>query len=195
MGAQSQLILFMFLTALTGSVELVVTRQLGVSRRMFATSTGLWTIVAGEGVARVLLAVLQGVFIVVASALLFGVAWSDLGATTAIILTFGLVSGAAALLIGSLARTPSQAGALAPALGMLFGLFGGTMVTPDVFPETIRTLSKLTPHAWAMDAFAGLGAGGGLVGIAPQLAVLLGYAAILGTMAVLRLRHVLTTGG
>jgi len=195
MGAQSQLILFMFLTALTGSVELVVSRQLGVSRRMFATSTGLWSIVAGEGVARVLIAVLQGVFIVVASALLFGVAWGDIGATAAIVLTFGLVAGAAALLVGSLARTPSQAGALAPALGLLFGLFGGTMVSSEVFPDTVRTLSRITPHAWAMDAFATLGAGGGVTAITADFGVLVGYALIIGTAAVLRLRHVLTTGG
>jgi ABC-2 type transport system permease protein len=69
------------------------------------------------------------------------------------------------------------------------------MVTPEVFPETLRTLSKLTPHAWAMDAFAGMRAGGGVTAIAPDLVVLLGYAGVVGTVAVLRLRHDLTTGG
>ena len=26
------------------------------------------------------------------------------------------------------------------------------MVPPEVFPETMRTLGHITPHAWAMDA-------------------------------------------
>ncbi len=60
LGAQSQVILFMFLTALTGAIELITTRQLGVSRRMLSTPAGSATIIAGEGVARVLLACSRG---------------------------------------------------------------------------------------------------------------------------------------
>ena len=74
-GAQGQLILFMFLTSLTGAAELVITRQLGISRRMFSTPTGLWTIIVGESMARIAFALVQGLFIVAASAILFGVRW------------------------------------------------------------------------------------------------------------------------
>ena len=58
-----------------------------------------------------------------------------------------------------------QLSALGPALGMILGLLGGTMVPIEVFPDVMRTLSHVTPHAWAMDAFHRLLLdGGGLAG-------------------------------
>ncbi len=195
-GAQSQVILFMFLTALTGAVELITTRQLGISRRMLSTTTSAGTIIVGEGAARILLALLQGAFIVIASALLFNVDWVDPLATAAIVVTFAFVAGGAAMLVGVGARNASQAGAIGPALGMLLGLVGGTMVPPEVFPDAMRTLSHVTPHAWAMDAFRKLAFdGAGLLDIVPQLAVIAGFAVLLLTAATWRFRRVLATGG
>jgi ABC-2 type transport system permease protein len=195
LGAQSQVILFMFLTALTGAVELITTRQLGISRRMLSTPTSVRTIILGEGIGRVGLALFQGSFIVIASALLFNVEWANPVATAAIIVVFSFVAGGAALLIGAIAANASQAGALGPALGMLLGLLGGTMVPAEVFPEAMRTASHLTPHAWAMDAFRGLLLRGETLGdILPQLAVLAGFAVVLLTLAVWRFRRALVAG-
>jgi ABC-2 type transport system permease protein len=194
-GAQSQLILFVFLTSLTGATELIISRQLGVSRRMFATPTGAWTIIAGEGLGRYAFALFQGFFIVTVSALAFGVDWVDPLATGAIVLVFGLVAAGAALLIGSVASNSSQAGAIGPALGLMLGLLGGTMVPADVFPATMRTIAHVTPHAWAMDAFREMQLNGaGLVQILPQLAVLCGFAAVLLGIAVFRFRRLITHG-
>lgn len=191
-GAQSQLILFMFLTSLTGATELIVTRDLGISRRMFGTPTRASVIIAGEGVGRLLLALFQGAFIVVASTLLFGVEWGDPVAAIAIVVAFSFVAAGAALLIGAVARNASQAGAIGPALGMGLGLLGGTMVPPEIFPETMRTLGHLTPHAWAMDAFRAITFDGAdVVGILPELGVLLAFAAVLTGLATIRFRRVI----
>jgi ABC-2 type transport system permease protein len=194
-GAQSQVILFMFLISLTGATELIVSRQLGVTRRMFSTPTGAGTIILGESVGRLAVALFEGGFIVLVSAILFGVTWGDPLATTAIIVVFAFVSAGAAMLIGMLARNASQAGALGPALGMGLGLLGGTMVPAEVFPDMMRTLSHVTPHAWAMDAFRAMSFdGAGLIEILPDIAVLAGFAVLLLTMAGLRFRRLLATG-
>ncbi len=194
-GAQSQLILFMFLTSLVGASELVLSRQLGISRRMLSTPTGTWTIIAGEGLGRVGLAVFQGAFIVLATLLLFGVDWVDPAATIAIVAVFSFVGAGAAMLIGSIASNASQAGALGPALGLLFGLLGGTMVPIEVFPAAMRSVAHLTPHAWAMDAFrARLYDDASLADIVPQLGVLALFAAVLSALAVIRFRGLLRSG-
>jgi len=196
LGAQSQVILFMFLTSLTASTELITTRQLGVSRRMFATPTGIWTIVIGEGLGRLAVALFQGLFIVVASAFLFGVTWSDPLGTALIVVVFATVCAGAALLVGTLASNASQAGAVGAGLGMIFGLIGGTMVPAEVFPDLMRTLSHVTPHAWALDAFrALLVEGGGLGAIIVPLAVLGGFGALLLAVSAARFRRVLLAGG
>jgi ABC-2 type transport system permease protein len=194
-GAQSQLVLFMFLTSLVGAAELVISRQLGISRRMLATPTGPWTIIAGEGLGRVGLALFQGAFIVIASWLLFRVNWVDPGATVAIVAVFAFVGAGAAMLVGSIAANPSQAGALGPALGLLLGLVGGTMVPIDVFPQAMRSIAHVTPHAWAMDAFrAILFDGAGVGEILPQLLVLGLFAVGLVALAVFRLRRLIRAG-
>lgn len=194
-GAQSQLVLFMFLTSLVGAVELVLSRQLGISRRMLASPTGTWTIIAGEGLGRVGLAIFQGAFIVLASWLIFSVDWVDPGATVAIVTIFSFVGAGAAMLVGSIASNPSQAGALGPALGLVFGLIGGTMVPIEVFPEAMRTAAHITPHAWAMDAFrALLFDDATLVDILPQLGVLALFAVVLVGLAVFRFHRLLRSG-
>jgi len=191
-GAQSQVILFMFLTSMTGAAVLVSTRQLGISRREFSTPTGVGTIIAGETLGRFAFALFQGGFIVVASSLLFGVDWIDLPATAAIVVAFALVASGAAMLVATIVSNEHQVSAVAPALGMIFGLLGGTMVPPEVFPEIMRNLSHLTPHAWAMDAFHRLLLqGGGLVDVLPEIAVLLGFAAVILGFAVFRFRRTL----
>jgi ABC-2 type transport system permease protein len=56
----------------------------------------------------------------------------------------------------------------------------------------MRVLGHLFPQAWAMDAFIALIAKGETVaGIAPQLTVLAGFAAVLLALATWRLRKAL----
>jgi ABC-2 type transport system permease protein len=191
-GAQSQVILFMFLTSMTSAVVLISTRQLGISRREFSTPTSVRTIVAGETLGRFAFALFQGGFIVVASAVLFGVDWIDPLATAAIVVAFALVASGAAMLVATIVSNEHQLSAVGPALGMVLGLIGGTMVPIDVFPPIMRTLSQVTPHAWAMDAFHRLVLEGGGIGrVLPDVAVLLGFAAVLLTLAVVRFRRAL----
>ena len=76
-GASTQLLLFIFLTSLTGSARLIESRRLGVARRMLSTPTSVATILAGETLGRLAVALLQALLIVVGSALFFGVRWGD----------------------------------------------------------------------------------------------------------------------
>ena len=188
-GAESQVVLFMFLTSMTGAAVLVTTRQLGIARREYSTPTSVRTIIAGEALGRFAFALFQGGFIVIATALLFGVSWVDPLASGAIVVAFALVAAGAGMLLATLVANEHQLSALGPGLGMVLGLLGGTMVPSEVFPDLMRTLSHVTPHAWAMDAFHHLLLeGGGLTDVLPQVAVLLGFAAVLLSLAVVRFR-------
>jgi ABC-2 type transport system permease protein len=83
---------------------------------------------------------------------------------------------------------------LAPPLGIALGMLGGCMWPLEVVGSTMKTVGHLVPQAWAMDAFVTLVAkGGDLAAIAPQLVVLLGYAAVLLPLATWRLRAALTS--
>ena len=61
-----------------------------------------------------------------------------------------------------------------------------------IVPAPMRLAGHLFPHAWAMDAFIDLiSEDAGLAGIAGRLAVLLGFAAVLLTVASWRLQRAL----
>jgi ABC-2 type transport system permease protein len=192
-GAATQLILFTFVNSLAGSAALVQTRQYGVLRRMLSTPISSMSILAGETLGRFLVAAVQGVFIVVAAALLFGVDWGNPLGTAAVLLLFALVSTGAAMMFGSVLGNEQQAGALVP-FGLALAALGGCMVPLEVFPDTMRTIAHATPHAWANEAFEELTQhGAGPADVLPQLAVLAAFAVVLLGAGSFLLRRTLTT--
>lgn len=189
LGAQSQLVLFVFLTSLTGATQLILTRTLGVSRRMLSTPTSTGAIVAGEALGRFGVAMFQALIIVAASAIAFGVAWGDPAGAAAVVIAFSLVGAGAAMLVGAVASNAEQASALGVVGGLVLGAIGGCMVPPEVFPETMRTISRATPHAWALDGLRALAVHDAtLAGVLPQVGVLLAFAMVLLGLATWRLR-------
>jgi len=191
-GASSQLLLFVFLNSLSGAAALIETRKLGVSRRMLSTPTAVRTVLAGEGLGRFAIALLQGLVIMLGSLLVFGVSWGDpLGATVVLILFCGVGCGAG-MLMGALFRNEQQAGAVSLLAGLGLAAIGGSMVPLEVFPDAMRRIAHLTPHAWGNDAFATLVARNGTVAdILPERAVLAAFAAGLLALATWRLRRAL----
>jgi linearmycin/streptolysin S transport system permease protein len=193
-GASTQLLLFIFLTSLSGAVWLIETRRLGIARRMLSTPTSTRTILAGQVLGRLAIALLQALIIVLGSLLAFGVAWGDPLGTAAVILSFALVGTGAAVLLGSLCGDEQQAGPVALLLGLGLAALGGSMAPLEVFPDTARKLAHITPHAWANDAFSKLLRHGGDLGsVVPQVAVLLGFAAVALALATWRLRRAITS--
>jgi ABC-2 type transport system permease protein len=193
MGAQSQLVLWMFMTSMTAATQLIVSRQLGVTRRMFATPTSGRTILLGELLGRFAVAMIQGLFIFVGTAFVFGVEWGDPIAASAVIVAFGLVSTGVAMLVGSIATNAEQASSIGVGFAMLLGAFGGAMVPPEVFPEIMRTVSHVTPHAWAIDGLRAVAIrDADLLGVLPEVAVLLAFAIVLLGLATVRFRQAAT---
>lgn len=191
-GAWTELLLFLFLISLTGAVALIETRRLGLSRRMLATPTSPGTVIAGETLGRVLIAVIQAVVIILGSALLFGVHWGQPAGVAAVVILFALVGAGAGILLGTLFRTEQQAIGVSLLLGLGLGALGGCMVPLEVFSPTMKRVAHLTPQAWGNDAFTQLvGHHAAVTAILPQLGILAAYAAVLLALATWRLRRVL----
>jgi ABC-2 type transport system permease protein len=193
-GAWTELLLFLFLIALTGAVALIETRRLGVSRRMLATPTSPATVIVGETLGRLLISVVQAAVIIFGSALLFGVNWGQPLGVAAVVILFALVGAGAGIFLGTLFRNEQQAVGISLLLGLGLGALGGCMVPLEVFSPTMRRVAHITPQAWGNDAFSRLvGHGDSIAGILPQLGVLAAYAGVLLALAAWRLRRVLQT--
>ena len=195
LGASTQLVLFMFLTGLTGSAALIQSRQLGVSKRMLSTPTSVRTIVTGEALGRFAVVAVQGIYIVAVSLVAFGVDWGDPLGAAAIMTLFGLAAAGAAMLMGSVFRNDQQAGGMGVLFGLGLAALGGAMIPVEIMPPVMQQVAKATPHAWALDAFAVLvREDGTLADIGSQLAVLAGFALVFLGLAAWRFRVVLTGG-
>lgn len=189
LAATTQLILFVFITSLATSSTLVRDRELGVITRMISTPTHTRDIIVGTAAGRLGVALFQGVYIMVGALLLFDVGWGHPIGAVAVLTVFSAVSAAAGLLLGSLAHNEAQASGLAIGVGLGLAALGGSMAPLDVFPDTMRRVAHITPHAWANDAFADLVRhGANPSAIVPELAVLTAMAATLLTAAIWQLR-------
>jgi ABC-2 type transport system permease protein len=192
-AASSELLLFLFLIALTGAVALIETRRIGVSRRMLSTPTSPATVIAGETLGRALIGCVQALVIIFGTALLFGVHWGQPAGVAAVVILYILASAGAGIFVGTLFRNEQQAAGISLLLGLGLGALGGCMVPLEVFSPTVRRIAHITPQAWGNDAFAKLiGHDASITGILPQLGALAAYAVVLLALASWRLRRVLS---
>ena len=187
--AAQEVILFMFLMSMVAASALIQSRQLGVTQRMLATPATTAQIIAGEGLGRFAVAVIQGAFIIGATALLFSLDWGSWPATGAIILSFALVATAAAMFVGALVKNESQSTAIGLALGLALAALGGCMVPFEIFPGWLLSVAHITPHAWAIDAFTEViqrGGGVGQIGLELTVLVLFGFSLLVAASISLR---------
>ena len=180
LGAAGETLLFVFLSSLAGSATLIQTRRLGVMARTLAAPVRAGHALAGQALGRLTIAVFQGSYIMVATAVLFRVNWGNVALSLLVLLVFSAVAAGAAMLIGSLVDNDGAASGVGVGVGLVLAALGGCMLPLELFPDTLRTIAHVTPHAWAYDAFALIQRHhASLMDILPQLGVLAAMAAVL----------------
>jgi ABC-2 type transport system permease protein len=191
-SAPTELVLFVFLSALTGGATIIETRRLGMYERMLAGPVHARTIIFGEALTYFLLALVQSALIVTVGTVVFGVSWGNPLAATLLVIIWALVGAGAGLFSGTFFRTPEQASAIGPTAGIALAMLGGCMWPLSIVSSTMREIGHVTPQAWAVDAWTSLlSRHGSLMTIAPQLGVLAVFAAALLSVSSLRLYQTL----
>jgi ABC-2 type transport system permease protein len=192
LGAVQQLLLFVFLTSLVSAATILESREYGVTRRLMAHPATPGQILRGEAAARYVVALLQGVYIILGTLLLFRVDWGGPLEALAILVLFAAVSAGAAMLLGAVGRTSSQVGAASIGIALVVAALGGSMLPIEIMPSAMQTVARFTPHAWAYDAFAEVIRNDGtLLDILPQLGVLAVMAAVFIALGGVLLRRTL----
>ncbi len=136
----------------------------------------------------------QGLFIVAATAIFFGVGVGRPARRVArSSIAFCLLSAGVAMLIGAVASNAEQASSIGVFAGLGIAALGGSMIPPEIFPPVMETISWFIPHRWAIDGLRELVAGGTLLDVIPQVGLLLAAATVVLALATWRLRVALTT--
>jgi ABC-2 type transport system permease protein len=99
------------------------------------------------------------------------------------------------MLVGATVHNDSQASGLGVGLGLGMAALGGSMMPLELYPDVMRQVAYVTPHAWANEAMAEIvRRDGGLGDVLLQVGVLTAFAVALLALATWRLRHTLTAG-
>ena len=193
-SAPTMLVLFVFVNALAGGAAMIQARGLGIYDRALAAPVRPADVVLGEALGLLSLTLLQSLLIIAVGLVVFGVTWGNPLAAAVLVFVWALVGTGAGMLSGTLFRTPEQASAIGPSLGIALGMLGGCMWPLAIVAPFMRSLGHAAPQAWAVDAWTTLlSKGGQLADIATQLAVLSGFGLGLLALAAYLMRRTLVT--
>lgn len=190
-------VLFVFLTAQLTAQSVVQEKRAGTFRRLMASPLPRSSLLLGKMVPNFVVAFLQVVFIFATAMIvlpILGLERLTLGRdpVALVVLTalVALCSTGLGLLIAAVARTETQSGALSAVVLWVLGALGGSLFPTFLMSGPMKTVSSLTPHAWALTAYNTLLVySGGLGDILPQLGVLAGFTAAFTLIGLRRFRY------
>jgi len=119
--------------------------------------------------------------------LLFDMKPGNVAALTIVSLAVSAAANGLGLLVAALGKTEAQVNGLAVFFAITLAALGGMMVPTFVMPGFMKTLSRLTPHAWALSGYHDVIIRGlGVRAVLPETAVLLGFACLFFAIALWR---------
>jgi ABC-type Na+ efflux pump permease subunit len=180
----SYTVTFAFFLVLTVGWLFVSERRQGTLKRLRAAPLSKAQILLGKTLPCFALSLTQGIVLLVAGKLVFGMNWGPqdwpLWRQAAWLLPVVAATSLAAiglsLLVAALARTETQVAIYGTLLVLVLAGVSGCLMPRDLMPEQMKEFSLVTPHAWALDAYSQL-----LISTSPNL-VLVGQACIVLTV-------------
>ena len=151
----SSLVMFAFFMVLTVGWMIVAERRLGTLKRLSLAPVSRLEIILGKLLPCFFLSLFQGIFLFVAGKLLFNMSWGpDPGWLFAVVAATSLAAMGLAMLVASLARTETQVAIYGTLLVLVLAMLSGCLMGDrSMMPERMQEISRVTPHAWALDAY------------------------------------------
>jgi ABC-2 type transport system permease protein len=188
--AAGMAVFFLFFTVQFGVASLLDERATGTLPRLLAAPIPRGAVLAGKLASSVLLGLVSMTVLVVATSVLLGADWGDPFGVALLVLSGVLAATGVTAVVASLSRTADQAGNAQAVIAVVLGMLGGAFFPISQIGGFTTVLSLATPHAWFMRGLGELAAGGGVVAVLPAAAAMLGFAAVTGGIAALRLGKV-----
>ena len=122
-------------------------------------------------------------------AVVFGMHFGTFYGLIPISLALAACANGLGLMVAALGRTEAQIGAMGVFFAVVLSALGGIMVPTFVMPDVMKTLSRFTPHAWALSGYHDVMLRGlGFADVWEETAVLSGFAAFFFLIALWRFR-------
>jgi ABC-type multidrug transport system permease subunit len=151
----SYLVMFAFFLVLTVGWLFVAERRQGTLKRLVVSPLSKGQILAGKMLPCFFVSLFQGFFLLLTGKFIFDMDWGPqpLWLIPVVVATSFAAMGLA-MLVAALARTETQVAIYGTLLVLkLAGLSGCMMGDRAMMPDQMQRISRVTPHAWALDAY------------------------------------------
>jgi ABC-2 type transport system permease protein len=182
-------VLGVFFIVGTMASSLLEEKREGTFRRLLVAPLSRPILLAGKILPFYLVNLIQIAVMFGVAHLLFGMAFGDPLALAAVSVALAAAAMGLGIMIAALGKTDTQVGGLSSLLTLTLSALGGCLMPTFIMPDFLQTISRFTPHAWAMQGFQDvLVRGYGLAGILPEAGVLIGFAGVFFSIGVWRFR-------
>jgi ABC-2 type transport system permease protein len=182
---------FLLFAAIDLGVGVLLERQRGLWKRLRSAPISRLTLLGGKTASGTVITLLPLLVSFGFAMLVFGVRIEgSVAGFAAVAVACALMASTFGLFLAAVGRTPGTTRGVAILAVLLMVMLGGAWVPTFVFPAWLQSLTIVVPARWAVDGldamtWRGLGFGAALT----PAAVLLGFAALFGTLAVARFRR------
>lgn len=148
------MVMFTLLVLFTnGAATLTTERRLGILRRLASSPMSRGAVVLGKWGARMAVGAIQIAFAVLAGSVLFHVNWGpNLPVVGLVLLAYGALAAALAMLLGNLGRTEGQVLGLGVILSNVLAGLGGCWWPIEITPLWAQKLAVFLPTGLTMNA-------------------------------------------
>jgi ABC-2 type transport system permease protein len=183
------LVMFVLMSMVFSGAVITVERASGVLRRYAYTPAGPTTILLGKLLGRVLVAIVQIVFLLLVGKYAFRISLgSSPGALALLMVVFAFCTGAFGILFGTLFRNPEQVSSVSIITTLAMAALGGCWWSIEIVPRAFRIVAFALPTGWAIDGIHKIiSFGYGLGAVATNVAVLAGFGIVFVVIAARKL--------
>jgi ABC-2 type transport system permease protein len=184
------LVMFVFMTASFAAAQITKERQNHTLERIMSTSASRSTIIGGIYTSTVAKGAIQMVIFWGVGVFIFKI---DLGVAPAavfIISLLMLLTGSAfGVMLSTFVKTERSASSIGVLASLIMAPLGGCWWPLFITPRWMQNIAKITPHAWANNAFNKLLVfGADFNAVIPEMLVLIAFGIVFGTIAILKFR-------
>lgn len=157
----SYTVMFAFFLVMNVGWVFVTERRQGTLKRLRAAPITRGQLLLGKLLPYYLVSLGQGVFLLVAGRVVFGMRWGpedwplwmQAAWLLPVVATTSLAAMGLALLVAAVARTEVQVALYGAVPVLVLALIGGCVLPREMMPEQAQQFSFLTPQGWALDAY------------------------------------------
>lgn len=150
----SYAVTFAFFLVLTAGWLFAAERRHGTLVRLEAAPIGLEQLLLGKLIPCLVVSVIQGLVLLACGKIVFGMSWGPQPLLLLpVVMSTSFAAVGVAVLVGAVAKTEAQVSVYGTLLVLVLAGMSGSMMPREMMPDSMRQLSRVTPHAWALDAY------------------------------------------